>query len=190
MEIRLSYFNRLRSKSEFFRSQAECVEDESGIYLHQRQNEYRESPMKKNQRASFLNAIFITLVAIQTFTVVCPIGVSGQTGQPADPSSYGMTSGRLGATVAAVLGLIGVVIGLLALARPSGRFGTASGRLGAIVALAAGLIGMALGGLVVATSGGRIGTGGGLAGAIVALVLGLIAMAVGGLALARARRTG
>ncbi|KAM3094942.1 DUF6223 family protein [Phormidesmis sp. 146-12] len=109
---------------------------------------------------------------------------------PATASSYGMTPGRLVASSAAVLGLVGVVIGGLALVRPAGRFGTASGRLGVIVALAAGLISMAVGGLVVATSPGGFGTGGGLAGAIVAVVLGLIATAVGGLALARSRRTG
>jgi uncharacterized BrkB/YihY/UPF0761 family membrane protein len=155
--------------------------------------------MKKNERASFLKAIFIMLVAIPTFTVFCPIGISGQTVQQkqnevsvrlAAASVYAMSFGRLGALVATVLGLIGVVIGGLALARPAGRFGTASGRLGGIVALAAGLIGTALGGLVVATSAGGIGTGGGLAGAFVALVVGLIAMAIGGLALARSRRTG
>jgi hypothetical protein len=115
--------------------------------------------------------------------------------QPSAASVYAMSAGRLGASAAAVLGLIGVVIGGLALARPAGRFGTGSGtgsgsgRLGAIVALAAGLIGMALGGLVVATSTGGIGTGNGLGGAIVALVVGLIALVIGGLALARSRRT-
>ncbi len=129
------------------------------------------------------------LVAIPAFTVLGQISISGQTGQPVDPSSYGMTSGRLGATVGAVLGLIGIGTGILALVRPAGRFGTASGRLGAFVALAAGLIAMALGGLVAAASGGRIGTGGGLAGAIVALVVGLIAVAIGGLALKRSHRS-
>ncbi|TPQ20654.1 DUF6223 family protein [Streptomyces sporangiiformans] len=109
-------------------------------------------------------------------------------GQPTAADVYTMSAGRLGATVAAVLGLTGVVIGGLALARPAGRFGTGSGRLGTIVALAAGLIAMALGGLVVATSDGGIGTGNGLGGAVVALVVGLIAMVLGGLALARSRR--
>jgi tetratricopeptide (TPR) repeat protein len=227
--------------------------------------------MKKHGRARFLNAIFIMLVAIPTFTVFCLIGISGQTVQqkqdpvrlfdegkdlidqkkyaeaakgfervveinpthkhaytnlsymylelgrykdaaisarkeipnypenalaahvsvqPAPDRVYGMTPRRLVASVAAVLGLIGVVIGGLALARPAGRFGTASGRLGAIVALAAGLIGMALGGLVVATAKGGLGTGNGLGGAVVALVVGLITIALGGLALGRTRRTG
>src|SRR5262245_9668872 len=108
--------------------------------------------------------------------------------QPA-ASVNAMSSGRLGAVVAALVGLIGVIIGGLAL-RSAGRIGTGSGRSGAIVALVAGMIGMALGGLVVATADGGIGTGNGLGGGIVALVVGLIGMALGGLALARSRRTG
>jgi hypothetical protein len=111
-------------------------------------------------------------------------------GQPAAASVYTMSSGRLGSTVAGVLGLIGVVVGGLALARPASRVGTGSGRLGAIVALAAGLTGMALGGLVAATADGAVGSGNGLGGAFVALVIGLIATVLGGLALARSRRTG
>jgi hypothetical protein len=110
--------------------------------------------------------------------------------QPIAASVYTMSAGRLGASVAAVLGLTGVIIGGLALARPTSRIGTGNGRLGASVALAVGLIGIALGGLVVATSDSGIGTGNGRAGAYVALVVGLIAIVLGGLALARSRRTG
>jgi hypothetical protein len=110
--------------------------------------------------------------------------------QPAAVNIYTMSPGRVGASVGGVLGLIGVVVGGLALARHSGRFGTGSGRRGAIVALTAGLTGMALGGLVTATASGGIGTGNGLGGAIVALVVGLIATGLGGLALARSRRGG
>lgn len=115
-----------------------------------------------------LNAVLIMLAIVSV--------------QPAAAADYGMTPGRLKASTAALLGLIGVVIGGLTLARPA-----ASGRLGAAAALAAGLIGMALGGFVVATAPGGVGTGNGLAGAIVALVLGLIALVLGGLALARSR---
>ncbi|NJP34630.1 DUF6223 family protein [Micromonospora thermarum] len=109
--------------------------------------------------------------------------------QPIAASAYTMSAGRLGASVAAVLGLAGVVIGGLALARPASRVGTGSGRLGATVALLAGLIGVALGGLVVATSDSGIGTGNGRGGAYVALVVGLVAVVLGGLALVRSRRT-
>jgi hypothetical protein len=161
--------------------------------------------MKKHGRARFLNAVLIMLIAMPTFAVFCPIGISGQTVQqkqnavqlaahflvqPDATRVYGLTAKRLWATTAAVLALVGVVIGGLAVARPAGRFGTASGRLGAIVALAAGLIAVVNGGLNLATATGGPGTGNGVVGGAVALVLGLIAMVLGGLALARSRRTG
>jgi uncharacterized membrane protein len=98
----------------------------------------------------------------------------------------GITPGRAAALLPAVVGLISVVIGKLALARSAGRVG--SGRLKAIVALVIGLIGMVLSGLHLARATGAIGTGSGKLGAIVALVLGLIGMVIGGLALARSRR--
>ncbi|GAA2102758.1 hypothetical protein GCM10009780_53380 [Actinomadura alba] len=91
-------------------------------------------------------------------------------------------SGRLGSTVALVVGLIGMVLGGLALARPAGRK--------AMVALVVGLIGMVLGVLALATSTDGVGTGNGRGGAIGAMVVGLIGMVLGGLALARSRRTG
>lgn len=109
--------------------------------------------------------------------------------QPAAASVYTMGPGRIGATVAAVVGLIGAVIGGLALARSAGRIGTGTGRRGAIVALVLGPIGLVIGGLVVATADGGVGTGNGLGGGIVAVVVGLIGMTLGGLALVRSRRT-
>ncbi|MGH9854389.1 MAG: DUF6223 family protein [Blastocatellia bacterium] len=102
----------------------------------------------------------------------------------------GITNGRARAIVAAVVGLISLVVGGLALARSAGRIGTGSGRRGAMVALVVGPIGMALAGLHLATNTGAMGTGSGRLGAIVALVVGLIGIALGGLALARSRRTG
>lgn len=100
-----------------------------------------------------------------------------------------MTSGRARALVGAVVGLISVLIGGLALARSTGRLGNGSGRAGAIVALVLGLIGLVLSVVHLGSSTGGFGTGGGRAGAIVALVLGLIGMNLGGLALARSRRS-
>ena len=94
-------------------------------------------------------------------------------------------SGRLLPTVAAVVGLIGVVVGGLALAR-SRRAG--NGRAGAIVAAVLGLISLVIGGLHTANSAGGFGTGNGLAGAIVAILLGLVGIVLGGLALARSRQ--
>ncbi|WP_251062345.1 MULTISPECIES: DUF6223 family protein [unclassified Streptomyces] len=110
--------------------------------------------------------------------------------QPVAASVTYLSAGRLGASMAAVVALIGVVVGGLALARPAGRLGTGSGRLGTVVPLVAGLIGVGLGALVVATAEGGLGTGNGLGGALVALVVGLIALVLGGLTLTRSRRTG
>ncbi|WP_307799925.1 DUF6223 family protein [Micromonospora antibiotica] len=99
-----------------------------------------------------------------------------------------MSAGRLGATLAALLGLAGLVVGALALGRPTARLG--GGRRGAVLALAAGVAGMALGGLVVTTSDSGIGTGNGRGGGYLALVLGLLAVGLGVLALTRSRRAG
>jgi hypothetical protein len=109
--------------------------------------------------------------------------------QPA-ASVYTLSPGRIGAMVAAAVGLIGVVIGGRALARSAGRIDSGNGRRGAIVALVMGPIGLVLGGLVVATADGGVGTGNGLGGGIVAMMVGLIGMVLGGLALARSRRMG
>ena len=109
--------------------------------------------------------------------------------QPA-ASVYTISPGRIGAIAAAVVGLIGAVIGGLALSRSAGRIGTGNGRRGAIVALVLGPIGLVIGGLVVATADGGLGTGNGLGGGIVSMMVGLIGMALGGLALSRSRRSG
>lgn len=119
-------------------------------------------------------------------SIGCSTAAAADDPQPA-VSVYTMSAGRIGAVVAGLVGLIGAVIGGLAL-RSAGRIGTGSRRSGAIVALVAGLIGMALGGLVVANADGGIGTGNGLGGGIVALAVGLIGTILGGLALARSRR--
>ena len=100
----------------------------------------------------------------------------------------GLTPGRLAAIVAAMVGLISVVIGGLTLAHYAGRFGTGNGRTGAIVAAVVGLVGVVLAGLHLANSSGGFGTGSGRAGAIVAIAVGLAGMAIAGLTLARSRR--
>ena len=107
--------------------------------------------------------------------------------QPA--SAYGWTPERIWGSAAALLALVGVVIGGLALARSAGRIGNGNGGRGAIVALVAGLIAVVNGGLVVVTADGGLGTGNGIAGGYLALALGLIAMVLGGLARARSTRS-
>jgi hypothetical protein len=135
--------------------------------------------------------ILVALAAAALFVgFVHTVLVAAHVSQPAATTVYGPTPRRLWATTVAVLALVGVLIGGLALARPTGRFGTASGRLGAIVALVAGLIATVNGGLLLALANGGPGSGNGVVGAAGALVLGLIALALGGLGLARSRRTG
>lgn len=57
---------------------------------------------------------------------------------------------RIMAIVALVVGLTGVVLSGLHLARTTGGFGTGGGRAGAIIGLVVGLIGMVLGGRALA----------------------------------------
>lgn len=109
--------------------------------------------------------------------------------QPAAADVYGLTPERIWATAAALLALVGVVIGGLALARSAGRIGNGNGGRGAIVALVAGLIAVVNGGLNLAVADGGPGTGNGVVGGAAALVLGLIAAVLGGLVVARSRRT-
>jgi hypothetical protein len=108
--------------------------------------------------------------------------------QPAAVDAYTLTSARFWATSAALLGLVGAVVGGLALARSVRRIGN-GGRKGAIVALVSGLIAVVGGALNLAVADGGPGTGNGVVGGAIALVLGLIGMALGGPALARSRRT-
>ena len=137
-----------------------------------------------------LAIILATLAAAAVFVgLVYAVLVAAHVSEPAATAVYGLTPRRLWATAAAVLALVGVVIGGLALARSASRFGTGSGELGAIVALVSGLIAGVNGGLNLAVAKGGPGTGNGVVGGAAAFVLGLIALALGGLALTRCRRT-
>ena len=130
--------------------------------------------------------ILAALAAAALFAgLVHVVLVAAHLSEPAATTVHGLTGQRLWATAADALAVVGVVIGGLAVVRPTSRFGTASGGLGAIVALVAGPIAVVNGGLVLAVANGGPGTGNGVVGGAVALVLGLIGMALGGLALAR-----
>jgi Family of unknown function (DUF6223) len=107
--------------------------------------------------------------------------------EEAGVGAYTLTAGRFWATLAALLGLAGVVIGGLALARSARRIGN-GGRNGAIVALVAGPAALVGGVLVLAVADGGPGTGNGVVGGGMALVLGLAASVLGGLVQARSRR--
>ncbi len=100
----------------------------------------------------------------------------------------GTVPGRVGGSMAALVALVGVVCGGLAVRR-TGRGDVASGgRDGAIVALVLGLVGTVLAVVHLATSTGGVGSGSGKAGAVVGAVLGLVGVLLGRTALARARR--
>jgi hypothetical protein len=134
--------------------------------------------------------ILAALASIALFAGLVHVAmVATHVSEPAATTVQGMTDRRLWATTAALLAVVGGVIGGLALARPAGRFGTASGPLGATVALAAGLVAAVNGWLVLIMADGGPGSGNGVVGGAAALVLGLVDLVLGGLALARARRT-
>lgn len=95
-------------------------------------------------------------------------------------------SGRLVPTIAALVGLIGIVLGGLALAR-STRKVAGSKPLGAITSGVAGLFSAAVGGLHAANSAGGVGTGNGLAGAIAAISMGLTSVVLATVLLTRSK---
>ena len=98
-------------------------------------------------------------------------------------AEFSLGTGRTIPSVAALVGLVSVIAGGIALLRP------ATGRIGAPVSLLLGVISAGVGGFHAAYAAGGVGTGNGLAGAIVAVVLGLIGIVLGALAFARSRRT-
>ncbi len=95
-------------------------------------------------------------------------------------STYTMSARRVASFAGGIIGVAGIIVGGLALAR-SRRVG----RRAPVLALAAGLIAVVIGGLVVATADGGLGTGNGLGGGIVAMVAGLVAVILGGVAVRR-----
>jgi len=102
-------------------------------------------------------------------------------------SAY-LTPGRFWGTLSALLALLGVVLGGLALSRASRPDRAAGARRLAAVPLVLGAIGLAGGGAVLAAAEGGPGTGYGVVGAGASVVLGLASALLGGLALARSRR--
>jgi hypothetical protein len=119
--------------------------------------------------------------------LVYAILVAAHISEPTATTVHGFTVRRLWATTAAMLGLVGLVSGGMAMNRAVRRVRN-HGRRGAIVALVAGSIAGINGGLNLAVATGGPGTGNGVVGAAAAFVLGLVAMALGVAALARSRR--
>ncbi|MFE9747988.1 DUF6223 family protein [Saccharothrix saharensis] len=97
------------------------------------------------------------------------------------------TPQRVWASIAALVSLVGVVVGVRARIRLGRRTGNGGTR-GAVVALAAGLIGGVNGAVDLAVADGGPGSGNGVVGAAAALVLGVVAVVLGLLVLTRSRR--
>jgi uncharacterized protein DUF6223 len=134
--------------------------------------------------------VLAALVATALFGgLVRGVLVFAHVSEPAATTVYGLTARRLWATTTALVALVGVAIGAIALVRPASRFGPDSGRLGANLVLAAGLIAAINGWLNLAVATGGPGSGNGVVGGAAAFVLGIVALTLGGLALARYRRT-
>jgi hypothetical protein len=120
-------------------------------------------------------------------SVLLPVPGSAQL--LAAAGGYVLGTGRTVPSTAAIVALVGVVIGGTALIR-SRRTGTAPSAAAAVTALVTGLVGLGVGGVHALNAAGGPGTGNGLVGAVVAVVLGVVGTALGGLALARSRRAG
>jgi hypothetical protein len=131
--------------------------------------------------------ILVALTGVAVFAgLVHAVLVAARVSDPAATTVYGLTPRRLWATTAAMVALVSVVIGGLALRRSD--ISNGKWRMGAIVALVAGVIAAVNGGLNLATAKGGPGSGNGVVGAAAALVLGLIGIVVSGLALSWSRR--
>ena len=138
--------------------------------------------------------LIIVLVALPSIALFAALVhlvlVAANLSSPAGTTVQGVTPGRIWATTAAFIGLLGVAVGGMALRRAVQSIEPGHGRKGAIMAVAAGLIAVLNGGLNLAVATGGPGTGNGVVGAAGALVLGLIAAGVGVLALVRSGSAG
>ena len=105
--------------------------------------------------------------------------------QPIAASVTDMSAGRATAIVAALLGLVGVVVGGLTLSRSRRQNQTGTGHRRGLLAMSAGAISIVLGLVVVATADGGLGTGNGLGGALVAVLIGVASTVLGGRVLFR-----
>lgn len=116
------------------------------------------------------------------------LGLAPPAAQEAAVGAYTLTTGRALSLVGTLLGLAGVVIGGLALARVR-RISAGTRKKWGVAALGAGVACLVIGGVVLAAADGGPGTGYGVVGGYVDLAVGLIAVVLGGLVLARSRRT-
>ena len=108
-------------------------------------------------------ALVTGLLTVVLFVIGLSAPIAAQTADESPAvAAYTLTPERIAASSAAVMALIGAVVGGSALAR-AGRMGTGSGRRRAIAALGLALMGAVIGAVVVLTADGGLGTGNGLA---------------------------
>jgi hypothetical protein len=138
-------------------------------------------------KRTFATILIAVAAAVLFASLVHGVLVAAHVSEPGATTIYGLTTRRLWATVAAGWGLIGVIVGGLALANRDHRYGMA-GHIATIVAFVAALIAVINGGLNLAVATGGPGSGNGVVGGAAALVLGLIALMLVGLSVARRRR--
>jgi hypothetical protein len=137
-------------------------------------------------KLTFLAILVAALATTGLFAgLVYAVLLISHVSEPAATTIHGLTPRRLWAATIAVLALVGVVIGGLAVRRAVGHSGVRSVRPAAITALVAGLLAVVNGGLNLGMAQGGPGSGNGVVGGAAALVLGLLAMALGALALIR-----
>lgn len=134
------------------------------------------------------------LMGVVATTVIIGMGaaspaVADVVGPSNEVDAYTLTTARLWATSAALLGLAAAIIGAVALTRSIRGTGT-GGRRGAVIALAAGLVAVILGVLNLMVATGGPGTGNGVIGGAAAIGFGAIAVILSGFSLARSRRRG
>jgi succinate dehydrogenase hydrophobic anchor subunit len=147
-----------------------------------------EAQKKSKRKVAFI-LILAALAGVALFGwFVHLVLLAAHVSEPATNTVYGITSKRLWASIIALLALVGVIFGWLALRKSEGRIGIRKGKRRAIVAVVAGLIAVATGGLNLALATGGPGSGNGVVAGAAAIVLGLIAIVFGGLALMRSTR--
>jgi len=131
------------------------------------------------QGRKYISFILPACLAIGFFFLAMENAFS-QTAPDGTPTAVtGITAGRAKSIVIAVAGLLSLIVGWRAKARP----GSSAGRSGAITALVLGAICVIFSIVQLSTTAGGFGTGGGKAGAIVAFVLGLTGIIFSGMAL-------
>jgi hypothetical protein len=133
--------------------------------------------------------ILVALAACALFAgLVHVVLVTAQVSKPATTTIYGPTTRRIWASMAAMLALISVIIGVRSFRQPTIRFSSRKTKIWVFTAMLLGLIALINAVLNLANANGGPGSGNGVVGAAAALVLGLTGMVLGMLAFARYRR--